>query len=544
MRLGAYQLEAVLGDGATGVVWRASFGGETVAIKLLRRNLAEEFAQSLSREVHALAALDHPNIVSVIDFDHVRADEATDRIFEGQPYVVFEYGSRGSLDDYLRGGPQISWPWVRSMLMGTLDALAHAHARDFIHRDLKPGNIIGFDRPAGWKLADFGLAFLRGEADQHKVFGTPQFMAPEQFHGQAYLFGPHTDLYALGCMAYLLVCGRLPFAGPNLLALANAHLSAPMPELTPQFVVPEGFSTWVETMLAKNPRDRFELAADAAAALDRLPSVGQRDRVSSEMFEISMETVALSLMGTQISEDQTLDFGEAAVVDPPSVGSRPAAAPQPSTWRKPTTVGLNPLLNASPRLFALRAHDLIGRDVELDRLWTLLVRVRRARQVRSAVITGPEGSGKTHLARWFATRAAETGSSNVFVLGSSPKASILRHARLDHYPAARQADLLATLAEELDVPELIHLDRRCGVSRSAGFGAGRIVLIDNIQNHPIGQHLLEQLLAVNSTLPVPILVVATQGSVANDELRNWMKGADEVVLRNQTFQRWSLSRRA
>src|SRR5690606_15752040 len=117
---------------------------------------------------------------------------------------------------------------VRGVLLSILDALAHAHARGVVHRDIKPGNILlgGHDdlRP-GVKLADFGLA--RGSEDfgeERSVAGTPVYMAPEQFRGAWRSFGPWTDLYSLGIVAWELVCGKPPYVDSNVRNLGALHL--------------------------------------------------------------------------------------------------------------------------------------------------------------------------------------------------------------------------------------------------------------------------------------------------------------------------------
>lgn len=456
MQLGAYTLEDELGRGATGVVWRARYGDATVAIKLLQPDLSEGLQHTLMREVDALAALNHPHIVTLLDFGHVAQTQAESSLVAGQPFVVFEYADRGALDDHLRSRPTLSWAWVRNLLLTTLDALAHAHARNLVHRDLKPANIIGFSDPSVWKLTDFGLAFLRGEGtEDHKVFGTPQYMAPEQFYGRGALFGPHTDLYALGVMAYQLVCGRLPFSGATMLALANDHINTPVPALTPLFPVPEGLEAWIASLLAKDSSQRFELAADAAASLLALPELMRESRISDMVVDPAHDTVAMTLgyMQTELSVG-TAPFGESPGSPEPDLGTRPPPAPQPGTWRHQHMVFTHPLLGVSARLFPLRAHPLVGRDAELDALWTHLVQVRRHRSVQCVWVEGGAGLGKSALLQAFGARAAETGAAVVVPWNTSIWHTIWSHARLATTTPEERLEGFRRLLHDLGADEL------------------------------------------------------------------------------------------
>ena len=258
----------------------------SVAIKLITE--AEEGNEtrrrSLRREVQAEAALSHPNIVTVFDFGHTdqRTAEGTQGHIPAQtPYIAMELADVGSLADNFEID---TWARLRDTLYELLDALAYAHARDVVHRDLKPGNVLvqhtstddSKSSAVTFKLTDFGIAHaLTPARDTSRIFaasaGTPYYMAPEQFEEQWRDFGPWTDLYALGCVAFELVDGRPPFLRERPVDIAYAHIEEDPPRLAPSFEVPEGLEAWIRRLLHKSPEGRFRRAADAAAVLAQLP---------------------------------------------------------------------------------------------------------------------------------------------------------------------------------------------------------------------------------------------------------------------------------
>lgn len=260
-------------------VWRGVHVGEEMpaAIKVLTgpRARDEAFVRALKNEINAVARLDHPGIIVLYDRGEVTADAAEQsagRLTQGSPWFAMEMCSHGALSP--RRFP-LPWHTTRLLLLSLLDALAHAHARGVIHRDLKPGNILlsaPDDPRPGLKLSDFGIAQALdgdgGGADAHS--GTPRYMAPEQFAGRARAIGPWTDLYALGCIAYQLAVGSPPFSGdPLRLAVAHSHDPVP-PMRSVDEGFPAGYEAWVLRLLEKEPRDRSRVAADAAWALLQL----------------------------------------------------------------------------------------------------------------------------------------------------------------------------------------------------------------------------------------------------------------------------------
>lgn len=211
-RLGAFELQEKIAEGGMGDVWRGehSAQGVPVAVKVLRppgtRN--ELFLALFRREVRAVAQLDHPGIVTIFDIGEVTpasARESRGGVSAHSPYLVMDLVARGSLTNVQTPMP---WPQLREILLGVLDALAHAHARGITHLDIKPGNILLADKSSGFpiRLTDFGIALFRASlpSNDETVLGTPAYMAPEQFFGEWREFGPWTDLYALGCVAYEL----------------------------------------------------------------------------------------------------------------------------------------------------------------------------------------------------------------------------------------------------------------------------------------------------------------------------------------------------
>ncbi len=194
------------------------------------------------------------------------AAEASDGcLVEGSPYIAMEFASRGTLRDR----QPLSWPSLRNVLLALLNALAHAHARGVVHRDIEPANVLVCgpeDLRPGLKLADFGIAHALERTvvtlSNASAIGTLHYMAPEQIRTEEARYGPWTDLYAVGNLAWHLAAGQLPFARLTGMNLIKAQLRRPLPPLD-GVAVPDGFREWLQRATQMAPWDRLQRAADA-----------------------------------------------------------------------------------------------------------------------------------------------------------------------------------------------------------------------------------------------------------------------------------------
>ncbi|HEY7411931.1 MAG TPA: AAA family ATPase [Vicinamibacteria bacterium] len=423
--LGPFVLEAPIGRGGMGEVWRARHArrGVAVAVKVMTGDRARQpgYAAWFRREVQAMAGLDHPGIVLVLD--HGEAGAAAEKasggyLAAGSPYLAMEL-ARGTLAE--RGAHD--WPRLRGVLLGLLDALAHAHARGIVHRDLKPTNVLEVD--GRYKLADFGLAHAVGRGgslEREEAAGTPWYMAPEQILGRWRDDGPWTDLYALGCVAWEMACGRPLVAETGASAAAEAQLGQEPPALRPLVPVPSGFEGWLRRLLRKSPRDRFQRAADAAHSLAALG-----DAEDGEVFalplpergtvpDLSARDTARTLASTQLPLFETAVHADAEDADPLVPAGEPLAAraapPFPADWRRPEApTPPAALIGAGLSLYGLRPVPFVGREAERDLLWRALAEVRAGGRARVVVLHGPSGTGKSRLAEWLAERAHEVGAA-------------------------------------------------------------------------------------------------------------------------------------
>jgi serine/threonine-protein kinase len=223
--LGPYRLESVVGEGATGVVYRAVAepGVKVVALKVLRRELAESFVyrRRLEHEARVARGLRHVNLVQVLD-----AGEA-----EGLPYLASRFVSGCSLAERVRSEGSLPVEDVLRIASGTGAALTLLHRRGLVHRDVKPSNVL-LETDGTPVVTDFGLA--KGHAftvltQPGQVVGTPQYLAPELVEGTVEA-GPASDVYALGCLVYECLAGHPPFTG-GVLEVALAHLEETPPDL-------------------------------------------------------------------------------------------------------------------------------------------------------------------------------------------------------------------------------------------------------------------------------------------------------------------------
>src|SRR5688572_29479746 len=273
-----YKILEAMASGSMGAVFKAERipVGKLVAIKFLHSGFANdsEFLSRFERETRVMSKLNHPNCVSVVDFG----------VWDEAPYLVMEFVGGKTLRQLLDEGPlqpMRALGLARQIAAG----LAHAHAQEIVHRDVKPANImISEEIGAGEhvRILDFGLARLRGavgrDATQSNVVvGTPNYMAPEQTIGGG-IIDARTDVYAVGVVLFEMVSGERPFQAEDTLALLGMHRAAPIPKLVDRIKfkveLPEGLQDVIETAMAKSPDDRYQSAIELAEAIDRIARIG------------------------------------------------------------------------------------------------------------------------------------------------------------------------------------------------------------------------------------------------------------------------------
>src|SRR6266853_57237 len=252
--LGRYQLERVLGKVAI----------KTILISQLDEETAKDFSMRFVREAHAVARLNHPNIVQVYDFGE-----------EGDiAYLVMEFIRGDELKSTLTTGRQFDRKECVRIMCELLDALDFAHEAGVVHRDIKPANVM-LDGQGRTKLTDFGVARVTDSDRTHAertqagtVVGTPAYMSPEQIQGQP--IDRRTDIFSAGVILYQFLTGQKPFTGEGAWTVAKKIIQddPPMPSSLNVAVSPE-FDRVVAKALAKNPDQRFATAREFSQALKR-----------------------------------------------------------------------------------------------------------------------------------------------------------------------------------------------------------------------------------------------------------------------------------
>ena len=268
--VGEYSLERELGRGGMGIVYLAREVrlDRLVAIKVLPPHLAsnEELRVRFLRESQTAARLSHPNVVPVFRVGEV----------DGLVYFAMGYVEGETLTQRVTTkGPMVPHDGVR-ILREAAWALAYAHARNIVHRDVKPDNIL-IERGSGRAmLTDFGIAHVDAPSaltESGLVLGTAQYMSPEQAAGEQ--VDGRSDLYSLGIVAHFMLAGKVPFDAPSAAALLAKHLTQPAPSLASLLPgIPRAVSDAIDRCLAKSPADRFatgEALAEALAAATEPP---------------------------------------------------------------------------------------------------------------------------------------------------------------------------------------------------------------------------------------------------------------------------------
>ena len=256
---GRYRIDALLGEGGMGTVWRAEdiTLGRTVALKCLAAELTAHptARRRMAQEARVLARLESPNVVQVRN------------VFEeaGLLILELEYVAGGDLSSHVRNGGRQERD-VLDTIAKTLDGLHAIHLAGLVHRDIKPANVL-LDANGQPKVTDLGVAHDPTAVEKTQLgarLGTPEYMSPEQIRGER--VDARSDVYAVGVMCYQLITGELPFRGTSEFDIVAAHVRE-MPDLgklarsaSPQTVA------WVARALAKQPSDRWRDAKSMAAS--------------------------------------------------------------------------------------------------------------------------------------------------------------------------------------------------------------------------------------------------------------------------------------
>jgi serine/threonine protein kinase len=327
-QLGDYVVKRRIGAGGMGIVYEGEHPviGRKVAIKVLRPDFAEGGrARDLASEARAAAAIRHRGIIDIFGFGTIPGI--------GQ-YLVMEYLDGSPLDEVINQRAPMLEVEVVTVLDDLLGALGAAHGAGVIHRDLKPGNVYVVRDGAGneyVKVLDFGLA-KRSEAPNAStpqtrasmMVGTPEYMAPEQACGQE--VGPHTDLYAVGVIAFEMLTRRLPFEGTTPMAIAVHHVRTPPPAPSTYVELHPDLEALVLRLLAKAPEDR---PASAEAVRRELKVILKQ--LSSDATQLSPPP--------RVSAPSTISQESVAVAPPPArvrterygQAGRRSAPPAPKT---------------------------------------------------------------------------------------------------------------------------------------------------------------------------------------------------------------------
>jgi eukaryotic-like serine/threonine-protein kinase len=275
--LGKYRAVELLGKGGFGTVYRAidTTLDREVALKVLHPQLVADptFVERFRTEAKIIAALRHPNVVGVYEL----GEEA------GRLFIAMEYMPGGTLKDRLAQRGRLSFAETLTILQQVCAGLEAAHAEGMLHRDIKPGNIL-FDKRGHAVVGDFGLAramqlsSIASQSSSAGGVGTPFYKAPELWRGKPPA-SPATDVYALACMVYEMLTGRVLFGGDTPDEVIAKHL-VDGPDFGtdwPPADAPQGLAEVIQRGIARNPEERFASAKALAEALNELTFTTKRE---------------------------------------------------------------------------------------------------------------------------------------------------------------------------------------------------------------------------------------------------------------------------
>jgi tRNA A-37 threonylcarbamoyl transferase component Bud32 len=286
---GRYKVEALLGEGGMGVVYRCvhTIIGKKVAMKVLRADLARdsEVTERFLNEAKAASSIGNAHIIDISDFGQFP---------DGAAYFVMEYLNGQPMSKLVEGSQPLAVHRILHLARQIAEGLSAAHAANIVHRDLKPDNIFLVDRGGQRdfvKILDFGIAKVSSSAEGSKltragaVFGTPHYMSPEQAAGQP--VDHRGDIYSFGVILYELASGRLPFDADNFMGILTQHMyKAPVPirALVPvPQDVPPGLEAIILKCLSKRPEHRYQSMHELILEFDRMSAGGVPEAVPEMM---------------------------------------------------------------------------------------------------------------------------------------------------------------------------------------------------------------------------------------------------------------------
>ncbi|MCB9446643.1 MAG: protein kinase, partial [Ardenticatenaceae bacterium] len=340
--IGKYEIVEKIGRGGMAEVYKGYQKNldRYVAIKLMHSFLISEqdFLKRFQQEARAMAALNHPNIVGVYDFDQYQEDTY---------YLVMEYVDGGTLKDKLetlaKNKERLPLETSVRIVREVADALAYAHRRNMVHRDIKPANIM-LDKDTGRALlTDFGIVKLvggqtMGYTATGALIGTPAYMSPEQALGQS--GDERVDIYSLGVLLFQMVTGQLPYEADTPLAVVMKHVNSPTPmpiSFNPD--IPDALQAIILKAMAKIPEDRYATADELAAALRRIDLSAPPP--PKKVADSSSTIAATQLVPPEIAElDKPSQFptmpkskaASSQPAQPIALSSQPPAAAKRSPW--------------------------------------------------------------------------------------------------------------------------------------------------------------------------------------------------------------------
>ena len=338
-----YVIEEMLGQGGMSAVYKATDPNlrRVVAIKVIHSHLStdSDFVKRFEEEAAAVAQLRHHGIIQVHDFNQD----------DGTYYMVLEFVPGETIQDHLKRlndqGRKLSPAKAAEYMASICDAVDYAHQRGMIHRDIKPANLM-LNTLGQAILMDFGIAKIVG-SQRHTatgaVVGTAMYMSPEQIKGEQP--DRRTDIYSLGVTLFEMVGGRPPFEADSAMTLMMMHMHDPVPNvknLNPD--VPDALVSVINRALAKDPSDRYQTAAQMAAALRNVMGQGTasgRTPHATMVEDATMNaarkgtTVEKPYAGTVVESTPLSSTGRGTMVETPapSVYSTSAPAPSPAPKR-------------------------------------------------------------------------------------------------------------------------------------------------------------------------------------------------------------------